>query len=220
MMKDFVVIGCGGFGRETAEIAKTIMKEKKDLNLIGFIDDNKELHGKIINNVPVLGNLQWVKDSYNGDQLFFVCAVGEPSIKKKVVERALRLGYTPHSLIHPSVLMYYDVSVGEGTILCPGSIITTNITIGNHVIINKICSIGHDAIIEDFVTINPLSAIGGGAHLEEGVFIGAGTSVLQYIKVGQWSVIGAGATVIRDQEAYVTAVGVPAKVKKKRTIEF
>lgn len=219
MMKDFVIIGSGGFGREAAEIAKTIMAVKKDLNFIGFIDDNKELHGKIINDVPVLGNLEWIKDSYDGDELFFACAVGEPSIKKKVVERALKLGYTPHSLIHPSVLMYYDVSVGEGTILCPGSIITTNITIGNHVIINKICSIGHDVIIEDFVTINPLSAIGGGAHLKEGVFIGAGTSVLQYKKIGEWSIIGAGATVIRNQEAYVIAVGVPAVVKKKRKIE-
>jgi acetyltransferase EpsM len=74
-------------------------------------------------------------------------------------------------------------------------------------------------IIEDFVTINPLSAIGGGAHLKEGVFIGAGTSVLQYKKIGEWSIIGAGATVIRNQEAYVIAVGVPAVVKKKRKIE-
>ena len=218
MMKDFVIIGSGGFGREAAEIAKAIMKEKKDLNLIGFIDDNKKLHGKIMNDVPVLGNLEWIKDAYDGDQLFFACAVGEPAIKKKVVERALNLGYKPHSLIHPSVRMCYDVSVGEGTILCPGSIITTNITIGNHVIINQICSIGHDAIIEDFVTINPLAAISGGVHLKEGVFIGTGASVLQYLEIGEWSIIGAGASVIRNQEAYVIAVGVPAVVKKKRNI--
>jgi sugar O-acyltransferase (sialic acid O-acetyltransferase NeuD family) len=219
MTKDFVIIGCGGFGREAAEIAKTIMKEKNDLNLIGFIDDNKKLHGKIINGVPVLGNIEWIKDFYDGDQLFFACAVGEPLIKKNVVERALKLGYIPYSLIHPSVRMCYDVSVGEGTILCPGSIITTNITIGDHVIINQICSIGHDAIIEDYVTINPLAAISGGVHLKEGVFVGTGASILQYLEIGEWSVIGSGASVIRNQEAYVIAVGVPAVVKKKRSME-
>lgn len=219
MSKDFVIIGCGGFGREVAEIAKTIVKEKMDFNLIGFIDDNKEFHGKIINNVPVLGNLEWIKDSYDGDGLLFACAVGEPPIKRKVVERALKLGYIPHSLIHPSVPVGFDVAVGAGTIICPGSVITTNITIGNHVIINQICSIGHDVIIDDFVTINPLSAISGGVHLKEGVFIGTGASVLQYLEIGEWSVIGAGASVTRNQEPYVVAVGVPAEVKKKRTME-
>ena len=219
MMKDFVIIGSGGFGREVAEIAKTIKKEKKNLNFIGFIDDNEELHGKMINDVPILGNLEWINDSYDGNELFFACAVGEPSVKKKVVERALKRGYIPHSLIHPSVRMCYDVSVGEGTILCPGTIITTNITIGNHVIINQMCSIGHDAIIEDFVTINPLAAISGGVHLKEGVFIGTSASVLQYIEIGEWSVIGAGASVIKNQESYVVAVGVPAVVKKRRNIE-
>ena len=218
-MKNFVIIGSGGFGREVAEIAKTIMKEKKDLNLIGFIDDDKALHGKIINDVPVLGNLEWITDSFEGDELFFACAVGDPSIKKKVVERALKLGYIPYSLIHPSVRMCYDVSVGEGTILCTGSVITTNITIGNHVIINQICSIGHDTIIEDFVTINPLAAISGGVHLKEGVFIGTGASILQYRKIGEWSVIGAGASVIKDQDPYVVAVGVPAVVKKRLNVE-
>jgi sugar O-acyltransferase (sialic acid O-acetyltransferase NeuD family) len=219
MNKDFVIIGCGGFGREAAEIAKTIMKEKKDLNFIGFVDDNKDLHGKIINDVPVLGSIEWIKDSYDGNKLFFACAVGEPSIKKEIVERAIKLGYIPHSLIHPSVRMCYDVSVGEGSILCPGCIITTNITIGNHVIINQICSIGHDAIIEDFVTINPLTAISGGVHLKEGVFIGTGAVVLQYLEIGEWSIIGASASVIKNQEPYVVAVGVPAVVKKKRNIE-
>lgn len=219
MSNDFVIIGCGGFGREVAEIAKTIAKEKKDFNFLGFIDDNQELHGKIINNVPVLGNLEWINDSYHGNRLLFACAVGEPLIKKKVIERALKLGYIPHSLIHPSVQIGYDVSIGVGTILCPGSIITTNIKIGNHVIINQICSIGHDAIIDDFVTINPLSAISGGVHLQEGVFIGTSAAVLQYLEIGAWSIIGGGASVINNQEPYVIAVGVPAVVKKKRNME-
>jgi len=219
MSKDFVIIGCGGFGREVAEITKAIMKEKKDLNFIGFIDDNKELHGKTINNIPVLGGMEWITDSYHGEKLHFVCAVGEPLTKKRVVERALELGYIPHSLIHPNVQIGFDVTVGDGSIICPSCCITTNISIGKHVIINQICSIGHDAIIEDFVTINPLTAISGGVRLNEGVFVGTSASILQYIEIGEWSVIGAGASVIKNQEAYVVAVGVPAIVKKRRQIQ-
>ena len=214
-MKHFVIIGAGGFGREVADIAAAVTKEKAEIKLIGFIDDNPDLHGKTLNEVPVLGGLDWINEAGNGNDVYFVCAIGDPRIKKKVVTRALELGYVPYTLIHPSVRIGYDVTIGAGTILCPGTIITTNISIGNHVIINQICSIGHDAVIEDYVTVNPLSAISGAVHLKEGVFIGTCAAVLQGLEIGEWSVIGASASVIKSQEAYVVAVGVPTVVKKK-----
>ena len=215
MTKDLVIIGAGGFGREVADIARAVMKETNELRLIGFLDDDANLHGKELNEVPVLGNLEWIKTSGTAGNVYFVCAVGDPRIKKTVVERALALGYLPYTLIHPSVRMGYDVKVGEGTILCPGSIITTNINIGRHVILNQICSVGHDAVLEDYVTINPLCAVSGAVHLKEGVFIGTCATVLQGLEVGEWSVIGANASVIKSQEPYVVAVGVPTTVKKK-----
>jgi sugar O-acyltransferase (sialic acid O-acetyltransferase NeuD family) len=214
-MKNFVIIGAGGFGREVADIAKAITKERGEIKLIGFIDDNKDLHGKTLNNIPVLGGLDWIKNAGNGNDVYFACAIGDPRIKKKVVTHALELGYVPHTLIHPSVRIGYDVTVGDGTILCPGTIITTNISIGDHVIINQICSVGHDAVIKDYVTVNPLAAISGGVHLKEGVFIGTCAAVLQGLHIGEWSVIGASASVIKNQDAYVVAVGVPTTVKKK-----
>lgn len=217
-MINLVIIGAGGFGRETAEIVKSLNENGSEIDLIGFLDDDQALHGKIVNNIKVLGNLEYIRDS-NLKDIHFVCAIGDTIIKRKVVEKALNYGYIPYSLISPDAKLYNNIKIGDGVIICPGTILTTNIQVGNYAIINQICSIGHEAIIGEFSTINPLSAISGGVVLEEGVFVGTCVSVLQYIKIGKWAIIGSGASVIKDIPELAVAVGVPAKIIKKRQIQ-
>lgn len=48
MLKDIVVIGALGVGRETALIIEDINKVNKEWNLLGFVDDGKEVE-QIIN---------------------------------------------------------------------------------------------------------------------------------------------------------------------------
>lgn len=55
-----------------------------------------------------------------------------------------------------------------------------------------------------------------GIKIEEDVWIGAGAIVLDGVTIGKGSVIGAGAVVTKDIPPYSVAVGVPAKVIKKR----
>ena len=52
-----VIIGAGGFAREVAWLIEDINKDKKQLDLIGFIDENEANHGKVLNGYPVLGGL-------------------------------------------------------------------------------------------------------------------------------------------------------------------
>lgn len=55
-----------------------------------------------------------------------------------------------------------------------------------------------------------------GIKIEDDVWIGAGAKVLDGVTIGKGSVIGAGAVVSKDIPSYSVAVGVPARVIKKR----
>jgi serine acetyltransferase len=103
------------------------------------------------------------------------------------------------------------VSFGEGTIICAGNIITVNISIGAHVIVNLDCTIGHDSVIEDFVTISPGVHLSGYTTLRRGSYVGTGAVTVERHEVGAHATIGAGAAVVKDIPENVTAVGLPAK---------
>ena len=81
-----------------------------------------------------------------------------------MVEKANDIGLKFCSVIHPSAKMSQYIDVGKGTIITAGNILTTQIKIGNHVIINLDCTIGHDSIIEDYCTILPGCHISGGDY--------------------------------------------------------
>ncbi|HDZ17405.1 hypothetical protein LCGC14_0630120 [marine sediment metagenome] len=185
-MKNFVIIGAGGFGQEAGETAKRIDESDSDFRFIGYIDDNKELHKTFLNEVPILGDLNWINDSFNEEDLYFMCSIGDTIIKKEVGEKALDKGYTPFSIIHPSVIIRYGVKIGDGVTIGPGTVVAPNVHIKNNVIVNQVCSLGHNDVINDYCTISPLSAISGGVVLGEGVYFGTGASILQYINIGEF----------------------------------
>jgi sugar O-acyltransferase (sialic acid O-acetyltransferase NeuD family) len=215
-IKKIVIIGAGGFARETLWVFRDANEEKNEWEMLGFIDENKENHGKIICDLPILGGFKWF-DKNNYNDLYVISAVGSPKTKKKVIETAISKNLKFCSVIHPSVRMSKYVKIGEGTIITAGNILTTQIKICNHVIINLDCTIGHDSIIEDYCTIAPGVHISGNVHLEKGIDFGTGAVIIQGITVGSWSIIGAGAVVASDVPSNVTAVGVPAKVIKSHS---
>jgi len=92
-----------------------------------------------------------------------------------------------------------------------GSILTVNITIGEHVIVNLDCTIGHDAIIKDYCTLYPSVNLSGNTHLNSCVELGTGCQVIQGISIDTETIVGAGAVVVRNLPANCTAVGSPAK---------
>ena len=103
------------------------------------------------------------------------------------------------------------VDVGEGSIICAGVHITTNVAIGRHVHINLNCTVGHDTVIEDFVSISPLHRFPVMRHREPKVMIGVSAVVLQGLEVGEGAVVGGSACVVRDVAARTTVKGVPAR---------
>ena len=209
------MIGAGGFGREVAWLVDCINKHEKEWEIKGFIDDNIQLHGHKEGEYSVLGGTEYV-DSLKED-IWVVCAVGAAKIRKKIVKKLKEKDNVKFAtLVAPDVICSDRVEIGEGTIICSGTIITVDIWIGEHVIINLDCTIGHDVRIEDYVTIYPSVNVSGSVTVEEGVELGTGTQIIQGKRIGKETIVGAGAVVVKDLLAKCTAVGSPAKPIKYR----
>lgn len=209
-MKDLIIIGASGFGREVAWLVDRINAKESTWNLLGFIDDNEEIQGQVINGYSVLGKSE---DVVKYPDAYFVCAVGASKIREKIINRVkeinpdIRFG----TVIDPSVEMSDLVTVGEGTIICAHTIITVNIEIGSHVIINLDCTVGHDAVLQDFVTLYPSVNVSGITNIGYCSELGTGMQIIQSKTVGNYSIVGAGAVVVKDIPEKCTAVGSPAK---------
>ena len=115
-------------------------------------------------------------------------------------------------LIHPAVPRFARVSLGEGTQVHAGTILTVDATIGAFVILNRHVDISHDCRIDDYATLAPSVSLAGNVHIRVGADLGIRSSCIPSVHVGEWSRIGAGAVVVRDIPAGETAIGVPARV--------
>ena len=212
-MIDVVILGAGGFARETLWVFQEDNENEKKWNVLGFIDDNMQSAGASRCDLPVLGTFQWLE--LNSRKNFQVISgVGNPNTRKHFSERAAALGLSFCSVIHPSAQLSRWVEIEPGTIVTAGCILTTQIQIGAHTLINLGSTIGHDAVIGSYCNINPGCHISGSVTLGDGVDLGTGAVIIQGHKVGEWSVIGAGAVVTDDIPSRVTAVGVPCRVIK------
>ena len=207
-MKDLYIIGAGGFGREVAWIVERINSIKPTWNLKGFIDDNETLWGSKEGEYHVFGGCEYLSTL---EDVYAVCAVGSSNVRKKIVEKLKDTSVKFATLVDPSVLYSNSVKIGEGAIVCAGTIITVNVNIGDHVIVNLDCTIGHDAVIDDFVTIYPSVNVSGNVLIGECSELGTGTQIIQGKKVISNTIIGAGAIVVKDCIESGTYVGSPAK---------
>jgi len=206
-MKKLIIIGVGGFGREVAWLVERINNVVPEWDLIGFIDDNKDFHGTDVNGYQVLGDSEWLRNQ--SEDIFAVCAVGSSKVRKKIINKLGNQKYA--TLIDPSVQLSNLVEIGEGSIICAGTIITVNVTLGSHVIINLDCTIGHNAVINSFTTLYPSVNISGDTILAECVEMGTGSQIIQGLKIERATVVGAGSTVVKNLPEYCVAVGSPAK---------
>ena len=214
MLKDIVIIGAGGCGRETAIIIEDINEVNKEWNLLGFIDDNENIQNTNINGYKVLGKLEYVKNYKK--EIYVVCAIANYKIKKMIIEK-LNQNENIHfaTLIHPNAKINRTVKIGDGCIVYPNVIATANIRIGNHVIISPKTGIGHDSNIENYCNILWNTNISGNVYIKEGTLVGSGATIIQGLTIGKNSTIGAGAVVIKDIPDNVTAVGNPVKLLQR-----
>lgn len=204
-VKKLVIVGFSGFGKEAYFLASRL-----GIDICGFLDDNPATVAKSFCSAPVLGGVErWVDYA----DCEFVIAVGNPRVRKKILNKMLLSG-TPKfaTLIDPTaIVMPEHVSVGPGTIICAGTICTVEIEIGAHVIINLNCTVGHETCISDFVTVAPMVAVSGNVQIHEMAEVGTGASIRQGLTIGRGGMLGMGSVLTKNIPENTVFFGSPAK---------
>ena len=212
-MQDVVIIGVGGLGRECSQWLEDINAERPTFRVVGFLDDDPRTHGQVLHDLEVLGDADWLASH---SSVAAIVGIGNSAAKRRMVERVHRHVASFPVLRHPDAVIGRNVDIGEGTIICPGVIATTDIRIGRFVTLNFDLTIGHDCNVGDYVTLAPGVHLSGYSKIGEGADLGAGTVTIPGVEIGAWTIVGAGAAVTKPLPAHCTAVGVPARVIKTR----
>lgn len=211
-MKDIIVIGGGGFAKEVIWLANDCNRKVK-----AVLDDNSSTHGSKLQGVSVLGSIDsWVDYAEDCE---FVIAIGNPRTRRLVVDKMNKLGVPRFtSLIHPSVRLSNTVKISPGAIVCAGTILTTDIDIGEHCIFNLNVTVGHECTVDDFVTVAPMVAISGNVTLGKLVEVGTGAVIRQGLTLERGSMLGMGGVLTKNIPERIIFAGNPAR-KLKEIIE-
>ena len=199
-MKRLVIIGASGHGKVVADIAK-----KAGYQRIAFLDDDEARLS--CGAYPVIGR----SDAFADQEGDVFVAIGNASIRRKLIERAESAGRSIPVLIHPSAVIAEDVTIEPGTIVAAGAILNPGTHIGKGCIINTASSVDHDCNIGDYVHIAVGSHLAGTVSVGPCTWIGAGATIRNNIAICGECMIGAGAAVVSDIKESGTYVGVPAR---------
>jgi len=207
-MKDLLIISAGGCGREVFQWAKDIQKAKETWKSIHFLDDNLQaLDGFGLKDLMV-GTIAGYRPGATEE---VICALGDSVTRLNLCNDLRKRGASFANIIHPTALIADYSYIGTGVILCPGAIISTNVQIGDFVLIDVLSVAGHDVTIEQGSTLSDHCDLMGGAYLEEAAFLGSGARIFPTVRVGTQAKIGAGSVVIRDVPPNISVFGNPAR---------
>jgi sugar O-acyltransferase (sialic acid O-acetyltransferase NeuD family) len=215
-VQPLVVIGSGGFGRETVEAVRAVNAERPTWDLLGFLDDDPALHGTQVDGVPVLGAIDDVRTRFRSAKL--VVCTGHPGnyfSRKRIVNRLGLPGSRYATIMHPTVVVPTTLEVGVGTVLLAQVVATAAVRIGSHVAVMPDVVLTHDDVVADFATVAAGVRLAGRVDVEEGAYIGSGVLVREDRRVGAWALIGMGSVVTRDVPSGEVWIGIPARYRNE-----
>lgn len=176
MMKR-ALIGYGGHARE--------VMVQMGVNLTCFVDDNF-----------------LTKDSlplslFDPEEFDVMIAISNSQDRNEIVNR-LPKETKYFSFIHPTALIMGDVEIGEGSFIGAYSILTTNIKLGSHSLLNRANHIGHDCVIGDYFSAMPGSIVSGNALIGDRVYLGTNSSIREKLKITNDVTIGLNTGVVKS----------------------
>ena len=217
-LNPLVLYGAGGVAREILWLLEQQLGDAR-WEPVCLIDDDPRRHGQRVEDVEVV-SLDEAARRHPGAPA--IAAVGAPPHRETLVASLAAKGFAFATLFHRQVFWSRTNRIGEGSVVQAGTLATTGIEIGRHVLLNGAQTLGHDVCVGDFSTIGPGCNVSGWVHIGRHVSVGAGAVILEGtpsapLVVGEGAVIGAGACVTRSVRPWVTVVGVPAREVVGRT---
>jgi len=148
---------------------------------------------------------------FNPEEYLMMVAVANSHDRKTIVDK-LPKETKYFTFIHPSVhIMDDNIEVGEGSFIGADSILTTNIKIGKHALLNRGNHIGHDCIIGDYFSAMPGTIVSGNVTIGDCVYTGTNSSIKEKMIVCSGVIIGLNAAVVKHITKSGTYVGIPTK---------
>ncbi len=186
------LLGYGGHARE-------IMFQMGE-NLPCFVSDNYVCK----NTLPL--------SKFDPKQYKLLVAVGDSKTRKHLVDN-LPPSTQFFTFIHPTAITskFYGMSLGEGSFIGAYSVITTNISLGKHTLLNRGNHIGHDSVIGDYFSAMPGAIISGNVTVGNNVYVGTNSSIREKINITDNVIIGLNSGVIKDITQEGTYVGTHLK---------
>jgi sugar O-acyltransferase (sialic acid O-acetyltransferase NeuD family) len=189
------LIGGGGFARE-------IKSHIGDPKIKCFVDDEywKENDDYIF---PL--------SKFDSKKYKVIVAIGDPKDRFDMIQK-LPKDTKYFKFIHPSAqILGKDTFIGEGSVICAGCILTTNITIGKHAHLNLQTTIGHDCRIGDYFTTAPGVKVSGNCKIYDCVYIGTNSSIREKITICDDVILGLNSGVVKNITESGVYGGTPCK---------
>ncbi|MFB8392787.1 NeuD/PglB/VioB family sugar acetyltransferase [Streptomyces yangpuensis] len=215
--EDLLIVGAGGFARETAQAVRDVAAadvaggRPPRWRLAGHLDDDPALHGREVDGVPVRGGCELVHERPAARVVVCVGSPRDYAVRARLVRR---LGLPPEryaTVVHPTAAVSGSSSVGPGSVLLAHSVLTADVRVGAHVAVMPQVVLTHEDEVADFATLASGVRLGGGVRVGRGAYVGAGALVREYTAIGAWSLTGMGSTVLVDVPAGEVWAGGPAR---------
>ena len=207
-MKNLVIIGARGYGREVYNWTQDCIRAGLDIRIKGFLDDNPNALDNFPNYAPILSS---VEDYTPDEKDVFICALGDIQYRRKYVVMIQEKGGIFQTIIHPTASISQNVTIGEGCIIGRFAAISCDIHIGNFVSISAHAVLGHDVRVGNFCHIGALSNLSGGVVLEDFVTLHPKVDIIPHKHIGRSAILGTGSVVLRNVKEGDTVFGNPAK---------
>jgi sugar O-acyltransferase (sialic acid O-acetyltransferase NeuD family) len=210
------VYGASGFGKEVMPLVRAQFTELNKEHFV-FIDDG--LANTDLNGYQVLSYTDFINNSKTDKRVTIAIAISQ--VREKLVARLDQDSVQHLEIQAGNTVILDEVEMGEGSLLCPFTCITSNIKIGKFFHANIYSYVAHDCIIGDYVTFAPGVKCNGNIHIEDHAYIGTGAVIKQGtpdkpLVIGKGAIIGMGAVVTKSVPAGVTVVGNPARILEKK----
>jgi len=203
-----VVIGASGHAQVVADVLFQMWTKGREMELVGYLDDNKALTGTRLLGLPVLGTLA---DLPSTPHDCIILGIGDNAARARLYAELTAARKRFATAIHPTAVLAPDVVVEAGAVLCAGTVVNPGAHIGENVIVNTCASVDHHSILKAHCHVAPGVHLAGNVTVGEGAFVGIGACAVPGVRIGAWSTVGAGAAVTGDVPERATVAGVPAK---------
>jgi sugar O-acyltransferase (sialic acid O-acetyltransferase NeuD family) len=206
-----VVLGASGHGQVVADVVYQMWNKGRELEIVGFLDDDPALAGTRVLGLPVLGPLADLPATPHD---CLILGIGDNATRARIYAELTAARKRFITAIHPSVVIAPDVVVGAGAVLCAGAVVNPGAHIGENVIVNTCASVDHHCELGAHAHIGPGAHLAGCVTVGEGALVGIGACAVPGVSIGAWSIVGAGSAVTQNVAERTTVVGVPAKPLK------